>query len=180
MKTLIAKLTQKGLVLLEKRAEKKAHSECLGIVYEPKIPKKLKKNICMLLACVLAVSGVLVGSADLYKADVQYYNESWQTIASNPGYVDVDDTVLMYYSPAQTYEWAVTSYTASSGFGMVTLSSTNMNITMVNGTNRLTQVGARQFKVVRSSSVNDYAVIRITMDYDNYVTAYSGYVKILG
>ena len=180
MKKIVETVSKKALSILEKRAEKKANAECIGFMYEPKIPKKLKKNVCILLACVLAVSGVLVGSADFYKADVQYYNESWQTIASNPGYVDVDDTVLMYYSPAQTYEWAVTSYTASSGFGMVTLSSTNMNITMVNGTNRLTQVGARQFKVVRSSSVNDYAVIRITMDYDNYVTAYSGYVKILG
>ena len=44
MKKLFVRATKTTLNLLEKRAEKKANAECIGFMYEPKIPKKLKKQ----------------------------------------------------------------------------------------------------------------------------------------
>lgn len=180
MKKILKKATQKGLSVLEKRAERKANAECMAFVYEPKIPKKLKKTLCVGLACLLAISGVLIGSADMYKADTTYYDMSWQTRAINPGNIDDMDTVLMYHSPDQTYEWSVKSCTISTGYGMVTLSSTNVTLTMLNGlSNKLTQIGTREFNVSKTKTgSNAYVVIRITMDYDGYQTVFGGRVTI--
>ena len=44
MKKLLTKIAKKGLCVLEQNASKKANAECVGFMYEPKIPEKLKKR----------------------------------------------------------------------------------------------------------------------------------------
>lgn len=179
-KNLINKLTEKGLTMLERRAEKKANAECLCFIYEPKVPKKLKKTICMGLACLLTVVTVLVGSSGNYYAADSYSYRSWSTVAAYSGGPATSTTVSMY-NTNERYQWTVTSHSVPSGYGCVKLTGVNNKVVMVSGTNMLTDEGSKQFKRTNPvvTAANPYMRFKITMDYDSYTTVFSGNIKIL-
>ena len=178
MGNLLKTLTKKGLNVLEKRAEKKANAECVGLMYEPKVPKKLKKTICRGLACILAIGGVLVGSAEMYRAE-DYNYRSWTTRATNPADIYRIKTVSLYDTLEQ-YEWAVTSHSVPSGYGCVTLTGENNTIEMLSGFNMLTEEGVKRFKRTNpDTSSTPYMRFRLTLSCDSYTSIYNGYIKIL-
>ncbi|MBR4027563.1 MAG: cyclic lactone autoinducer peptide [Lachnospiraceae bacterium] len=175
----IRRLTQKGLQVLEKRAEKKANAECSGFIYEPKVPSKLKKNVVRGLVCAVTAVSVLAGSVGTYKADIHKYSE-WNIIKINQSSGSTTDLVQLYNSN-KTYEWAVTSYETASGYGQVSLRSTNCTVNMVSGNNVLTTVGKKRFTVSNPNITdsNPYLNFVINMSYDSYVTRFTGYMKII-
>ena len=179
MKNLLTKIAKKGLCVLEKNASKKANAECVGFMYEPKIPKKLKKMLCLGLACVLTTVTLLGGSAGKYYA--ANYVE-WQTMKTSPiSTLDTDITKL-YYDEDKTYRWAVTSCQVPSGYGQVTLNGNNVTVQMkYNYNHALNAVGYKDYTVSNFSgdSNNYYAICTIIMGYDSYPTMFSGYAKIL-
>ena len=179
MKKLFVRAIKTTLNLLEKRAEKKANAECIGFMYEPKIPKKLKKTISMGLACILAIGGILVGSVDTYEA-VDYEYADWNILVTSPGSTDFEENVSLYISD-RYYEWGVISASASNGYAEVILTSDNCKITMENGySNVMTTTGAKRFKISNiDTSSSYYAEFNIELDFETYVTHFTGYVKIV-
>lgn len=175
MKSLLSYVVKKEFNILEKKAEK--NSECLDFLCEPKVPKKLKKTFSLALACILTAATVLAGSTVKCLA-AEHENEVWATYATSPGNTKNSNTVFMYISDKQ-YTWAVTSASAASGYGYVTLSGVNNTLRMVSGNQSLTQVGSKKFTIsnVNTSSYM-YAAFDVTMRYESYPTTFSGYIKI--
>ncbi|MBQ2901804.1 MAG: cyclic lactone autoinducer peptide [Agathobacter sp.] len=177
MKKMISKMAKKGLALLEKNATKKANAECVGMMYEPKIPKKLKKTLCLVLVCVLATGTLFGGSAtNYYAAECKY--EEWQTSMYSPISSTYTDLVNLYVT-TETYEWAVTSYNIPNSYGEVKLNGNNCFTTILNGGRILNTIGQRDFTIYMDITAGyDYAQFKITMGYDSYPTWFNGYVKI--
>lgn len=179
MKKMISKMAKKGLALLEKNATKKANAECVGMMYEPKIPKKLKKTLCLVLVCVL-MAGTLFGgnTTNYYAAD--HNEETWQTLVTNPTSTLKTSNMCLYIT-SESYRWAVTSHYTSSGYGKVTLSGVNTTISILYGQGDvLTEEGYRDFEIdYRSMSGEDFARLKVTMDYDSYPTQFTGYGKLI-
>lgn len=188
-KRMITNLTRKGLHLLERRAEKKANAECFGLVYEPKIPNKLKRNIAKGLACALAITGVLASSVGTYKAD-SYNNRSWTTYRINVANGSRTSMVYLYNTKLpEYYEWAVTSMNVSGGYGYVELSGINNDVIMRNSSGaedtsiepKLSQVYALKFNIhnVNVTESNPYVIFKIEMTPDVDGNRFQGYVKII-
>lgn len=168
----------KGLELLEKIAEKKANSECYGILYEPKVPKKLKKTLCLTLACMLTAVTVLAGGPTKYQAAEHTYKD-WQTIMGSPASSTYVTSVSLYIT-TEPYQWAVTSYSVPNSYGKVTLNGYNCFTTILNGGRELSSVGSRNFTIYMDMTAGyAYAQFKVTMDYDGYPSWFKGYIKIL-
>ena len=173
------KVIKKGLQALEKIAEKKANSECYGIIYEPKVPKKLKQTLCLMFASVLTAVTLLGGSASNYYAAV-HSEETWETLVTNPTST-LNTSNMCLYITSESYRWAVTSHYTSSGYGRVTLSGVNTTINILYGQGAvLTEEGYRDFEInYKSMAGADFARLKVTMSYDSYPTRFSGYGKLL-
>ena len=179
MEKTLKNVMKKGLDMLEKRAERKANAECLGWIYEPKVPKKLKKTVCMGLACVTAIATILVGNPQNYKADSFSYRE-WDIMMTSPGSgAQYRDKSM--YATTEKYEWAVTSCYSASGYGLVSLEGLNCTIEMLDGEGiaALTTKGEKEFVQYNKVSTDTYVRFRVYLSFDSYVTHYSGYIDIL-
>lgn len=179
MKKMMSKLAKKGLDLLEKNASKKANAECMGFLYEPKVPKKLKKTLCLMLASAVTTVALFGGSVTNCFA-ATHNEENWQTLVTNPTSTLKSSNMCLYITP-ESYRWAVTSHYSSSGYGKVTLSGVNTSISILYGQGAvLTEEGYRDFKIdYRSMSGADFARLKVMMDYDSYPTQFFGYGKLL-
>ena len=180
MKEILKKVTGKGLIMLEKRAERKANAECMGFVYEPKVPKKLKKTVCMGLACVMAIVGVLASSVGMYEAAVDYECDSWNIMVTSPGTTDREEDITLYLSD-KYYNWKVSAASnGSGGYGYVYLDGVNNTVVMKDGLeNKMNDTGNKYFYITNidiSSSL--YAKFKITAYVETYVTHYTGTVEI--
>lgn len=142
--------------------------------------KNLKKIICLGLACVLTTVTLLGGSASkFYAADYTY--ATWTTIRINPSTGNNSALQKLYASDEEQYEWAVTSYADPTGGASVQLTGYNVSVNMLNGMNNtLNKVGAKSFTIsnIRVTETNPYAQFWVDMDYDGYVTRFTGYTKI--
>lgn len=177
MKKVLSKVAKKGLNALEKNAFKKANAECVGFMHEPKILKKLKKTLCLVLVCVLTTATLLGGSASKYYAADYTYAE-WSIIKGSPVNSTYTDIVSLYIT-SEPYQWAVTSYNIPNGYGEVKLNGYNCFTTILDGGRVLTGIGTRNFTIYMDTTDQVYAKFKITMGYDSYPTWFNGYVKIL-
>lgn len=177
MKNVLRKVAKRGLNVLEKNAVKKANSECVGFMYEPKVPKKLKKMLCLTLVCMLTMVTVLAGEPTKYQAAEHTYKE-WQTIMVSPASSTYSSYVNLYISD-EIYQWAVTSYSVPNSYGKVTLNGSNCDTTILNGGRSLTCVGSRDFTIdIDLTAGYQYAQFKVEMDYDGYPSWFKGYIKI--
>lgn len=175
--TMKNKVIKRGLGVLEKIAEKKANSECFGIIYEPKVPKKLKKTLCLVLACVFTMVTLFGGSVSKFYA-AEHLNVEWQTSMYSPINSTYTDLVSLYITD-ETYQWGVTSYNIPNSFGKVRLDGSNCSVTTINGGQTLTTIGTRDFTIeIDTTAGYKFAQFLITMSYDSYPTWFEGYVKI--
>lgn len=178
MKNLLSGVAKRGLDVLEKTATKKAEKECPGFLYEPKVPKKLKKTLCLALAGLLTAVTVLAGSTTNYYA-ADYLKAPWQTYARSST-LKHDTEIVSLYITTETYRWSVLSCSVPNGYGKVTLNGYNAFTTILNGENReLTQEGSRDFVIFMDTTGQTYAQFKITMSYVDYPTVFVGFIEIL-
>ena len=147
-------------------------------MYEPKMPKKLKKTLCLALACILTAVTVLAGSTiNCYAAD--YLKAPWQTAARSSTFIH-DTEIVSLYITTETYRWSVLSCSVPDGYGKVKLNGYNAFTTILNGENReLTQEGSRDFVIYMDTTGQTYAQFKVTMSYVGYPTVYVGFIEIL-
>lgn len=175
--------TRKGLELLERRAEKKANAECIGMIYEPEVPKKLKKTALKGLVCMLTAASMLVGSMGVYKAS--YSNCTWSTYKVNSA-VGSQSYIAALYDTEETYEWAVTSCNYTE-YAYVELNGVNNTVLFLDEDgevdtsieNKLSKVGKRSFiRVENAGNTNPYMIYEITMNPYKDGFNFGGYIKI--
>ena len=131
------------------------------------------------LACVLTIGAILAGSVENYKA-ANYEYADWNILVTSPGSTNFEENVSLYIYD-KYYEWGVISASASNGYAEVILTSDNCKITMENGySNVMTTTGAKKFKISNiDTSLSYYAEFNIGLDFETYVTHFTGYVKIV-
>ena len=142
----------------------------------------LKRTLSLGLACILAVAGVLVGSANVcYAAEGTHAYKEWSTRMFTPSSSTYADVATLFYGYDEQYKWTVTSYSTASGYGLVTLDGDNVTVSMLSGTNQMTSVGTKYFTVsdLDASRYNGYAAFLIMMSYDSYPTTFYGTIELL-
>ena len=174
------KVIKKGLQALEKIAEKKANSECYGIIYEPKVPKKLKKTLCLMLASVITAGTLFGGSVSNYYAQ-DYEYAQWTTIRINPSTSGGSGLTELYVTTREQYKWAVTDYEDPGKDAFVRLDGVNVSLRFVNTTsNTLNKVGSKLFTIynIRTTEAIPYAQFNTALTCYSYITRFTGYTKI--
>lgn len=147
-----------------------------------KIPKKLKKMLCLGLACVLTTVTLLGGSAGKYYA-ANYSYATWTTIRINEQTGDSSRVVELYASPREQYEWSVTEIVDPGSNASVRIYGVNISLEFANSgddiLNKVPDYG-KTFTInnVRTTEETPYALFDISMTCYAYVTRFSGYVKI--
>lgn len=176
------KLVTKGLAFLENVAKRKANARCLGMLYEPKVPKRLsasKRVLSLALAVLIAASCVMSGGVEkFYAADKS--NVYWDVSMASP--MSSNTTRASAFRSKEDYMWKVETLSSPSGYATVTLTALNGTLTMNAGySNQLSGVGSKTFKVseFNNSYSDTYAVFQLKLSYDAIPTMAHGYIIVL-